>query len=73
MITDTMRALLLEKENYQTKIFEFVSNEHTRKNVMLVGKKSTKKSDTKLIDTKIDKLKADFGIKEHYLEKLIND
>ncbi len=71
MLTDTIRALLLEKENYQTKIFEFVSNEHTRKNVMLVGKKSTKKTNTELIHTKIEKLKADFGVTEHYLEKLL--
>jgi len=73
MLTDTMRALLLEKENYQTKIFEFVSNEHTRKNVMLVGKKSIKKTDTNLIDSKIKKLKNDFGFTEHYLEKLIKN
>ena len=71
MVTDTMRALLLEKENYQTKIFEFVSNEHTRKNVMLVGKKSSKKNDVKLISTKINSLKKDFCIEEHYLEKLL--
>ena len=73
MVTDTMRALLLEKENYQTKIFEFVSNEHTRKNVMLVGKKSSKKNNVKLISNKISSLKKNFGIKEHYLEKLVNN
>jgi hypothetical protein len=71
MVTDTMRALLLEKENYQTKIFEFVSNEHTRKNVMLVGKKSSKKNDTELINSKINKIKEEFGVEEHYLEKLL--
>ena len=70
MVTDTMRALLLEKENYQTKIFEFVSNEHTRKNVMLVGKKSSKKNDIALIESKLKQIKADFGITEHYLERL---
>lgn len=71
MVTDTIRALLLEEQNYQTKIFEFVSNEHTRKNVMLVGKKSSKNIDSKLISTKIDSLKNNFGIKEHYLENLL--
>jgi len=73
MVTDTMRALLLEKENYQTKIFEFVSNEHTRKNVMLVGKKSSKKNNTELISSKIEKIKEEFGVTEHYLEKLIDN
>jgi len=71
MLTDTMRALLLERENYNTKIFEFVSNEHTRKNVMLVGKKSSKNNDSKRIEDKIDKLKSNFGVTEHYLEKLL--
>ncbi len=71
MLTDTMRALFLEEKNYQTKIFEFVSNEHTRKNVMLVGKKSKKNMNSKLVSEKIDQLKKEFGVKEHYLEKLL--
>lgn len=71
MVTDTIRALLLEKENYNTKIFEFVSNEHTRKNVMLVGTRSSKKVNKKPIEDKIKSLKANFGIEEHYLEKLL--
>jgi len=71
MVTDTIRALILEKENYNTKIFEFISNEHTRKNVMLVGTKSTKKVEVDLIEKKISELKSDFGVTEHYLEKLI--
>jgi len=71
MLTDTLRALYLEENNYQTNIFEFVSNEHTRKNVMLVGKKSNKKMDTKQVQSKIKDLKNEFGVKEHYLEKLL--
>ena len=39
MVTDGIRALLMEYEGYQSKIFEFISNEHTRKNVMLIGKR----------------------------------
>jgi SAM-dependent methyltransferase len=68
MVTDTLRALILEKKNYQTKIFEFVSNEHTRKNILLVGTKSSKENDLTLLDTKIESLKDTFGIKKHYLE-----
>lgn len=71
MLTDTLRALLLEKEQYSTKIFEFVSNEHTRKNVMLIGEKTSKNIDSTLIDSKIKKLKKEFGVTEHYLERLI--
>ncbi|MDO6803507.1 SAM-dependent methyltransferase [Wenyingzhuangia sp. 1_MG-2023] len=69
MITDTIRALILEKHQYNTKVFEFISNEHTRKNVMLVGSKTTRKSDTKEINEKIKGLKDQYHIDFHYLEK----
>lgn len=69
MITDTIRALIMEKKQYETKVFEFISNEHTRKNVMLVGIKSSKKVDEGLLNEKINSLKKEFGIEFHYLEK----
>lgn len=71
MITDTIRALILEKHQYTTKVFEFISNEHTRKNVMLVGSKNNKKVDTKEINTKIKDLKNQYHIDFHYLEKQV--
>lgn len=71
MVTDTIRALILEKYNYNTKVFEFISNEHTRKNVMLIGSKSNKKKDSKAIDDKIAELKSLYHIEEHYLETLL--
>lgn len=69
MITDTIRALILEKHQYTTKVFEFISNEHTRKNVMLVGSKHHKKVGTKEINQKIKELKGQYKIDFHYLEK----
>lgn len=71
MVTDTIRALILEKHNYNTKVFEFISNEHTRKNVMLVGTKSSKKVDTSKAEDKIAALKNAYQIEEHYLETLL--
>jgi len=71
MVTDTIRALILEKNNYQTKIFEFVSNEHTSKNVLLVGSKSKQSVDTEALDEKITSLKQEYGIEYHYLEKVV--
>lgn len=35
--TDALRALLLEWAGYRTKVFEFVSTEHTPKNVMIAA------------------------------------
>jgi len=39
MVTDTMRALLLEIAGYDTKVFEFIGGEHTAKNVMITAVK----------------------------------
>jgi hypothetical protein len=71
MATDTIRALIMEKNNYETKVFEFVSNEHTRKNIMLAGIRSQKKADKKNIDEEISSIKKEYGIEFHYLEKAI--
>lgn len=71
MVTDTIRALILEKNNYNTKVFEFISNEHTRKNVMLVGTKSSKKVDIEKAESKISELKEAYQIENHYLETLL--
>ncbi|MBS9774208.1 MAG: SAM-dependent methyltransferase [Tenacibaculum sp.] len=71
MVTDTIRALILEKKGYNTKIFEFISNEHTRKNIMLVGSKSNKIKDVELINKKITGLKEIYKIENHYLETLV--
>lgn len=72
MVTDTMRALIMEQHQYNTKIFEFISNEHTRKNVMLVGTKSNKKPDNRSISEKIEAIKKDYNIEYHYLEKVLD-
>ena len=39
-VTDALRAMLLEWAGYQTKVFEFVSTEHTAKNLMIAAIKS---------------------------------
>ncbi|MCB9345844.1 MAG: SAM-dependent methyltransferase [Lewinellaceae bacterium] len=74
LITDGIRALLLESEGYQTKVFEFVSTEHTAKNVMITAVKSGKAVDKrreKSLD-QIESIKSGFGIKKHYLETLLS-
>ena len=73
MVTDTIRALILEKNQYNTKVFEFISNEHTRKNVMLVGQKSSKKVDEISIAEKIESIKKEYNIEYHYLEKVLTN
>ncbi|MCF3648541.1 class I SAM-dependent methyltransferase [Synoicihabitans lomoniglobus] len=36
-VTDALRALLLEAAGFETKVFEFISTEHTAKNLMLAA------------------------------------
>ncbi|HXA79789.1 MAG TPA: SAM-dependent methyltransferase [Opitutaceae bacterium] len=43
--TDALRALLLEWAGYRTKVFEFISTDHTAKNVMIVAEKSAAPGD----------------------------
>ena len=72
MITDTIRALILEYFGYKTQIMEFIEMEHTPKNVLLVGKRSEKAVDRKSILMKINELKNQYGISQHYLETLLD-
>jgi len=74
IITDSIRALLMEAFGYKTNVFEFISTEHTLKNVMIVGEKTTHENPNKqqILD-KISSIKQIFGIKEHSLERLLQD
>lgn len=71
MVTDGIRALILEYNGYATKIFEFISDAHTPKNVMIVGEKKIISEPEKLaVLDKIIAAKKYFGINQHYLETL---
>ncbi len=74
IVTDGIRALLLEAEGYKTNVFEFISTEHTAKNVMITALRSPRKladgTRTAALE-KVAALKVGFGIGEHYLEKLL--
>lgn len=70
MITDTIRALIMEYFGYKTQIMEFIEMEHTPKNVLLVGRKTDVVSDKKLIMSQIQDIKKHYGIQYHYLERI---
>ena len=71
MITDTIRALVLEYFGYKTQVMEFIEMEHTPKNVLLVGRKIAKEPKNAEIMQQIQDLKHQYGIKEHYLERIL--
>ena len=72
MVTDGIRALILEYFGYKTKVFEFISDAHTPKNVLVVGIKGkiNPKKQAEIL-TKIEDTKAYFGIGHHHLERLL--
>jgi hypothetical protein len=72
MVTDALRALLLELNGYRTKVFEFVSDAHTPKNNLIVAEKDSRAGrDRDAILKQIAETKAMFGIERHYLEGLL--
>lgn len=72
MVTDGLRALILEYYGYKTKVFEFISDAHTPKNVMITGirNRDIEAKDEKILQ-KIKDSKARFSIQYHHLEKLM--
>jgi len=73
MVTDGIRALILEYFGYTTKVIEFISDAHTHKNVMIVGvKNSQKESNQAAIKQKIMDIKSYFGIGYHHLENIVD-
>ena len=68
LLTDGLRALILEYHGYQTKVFEFISQEHTRKNVMIIAEKGKKNPAARQA---FEDVKSLYGITFHYLEKIL--
>ncbi|AIG05233.1 methyltransferase [Pseudomonas fluorescens] len=71
MLTDSLRALFLEACGYETKVFEFISLDHTNKNKMILAVKRAEPSDNAQLLEKIRELKAFYQISEHCLETLL--
>jgi SAM-dependent methyltransferase len=72
MVTDGIRAMILEYFGYKTKVFEFISDAHTPKNVMIVGIRSNKPLEpNEQLLQKIKASKAYFGIGYHHLERIM--
>lgn len=71
MVTDGIRALIMEHFGYKTKIMEFNSDVHTPKNILVVGVKQKETEVEKAaVLAKIKEIKGYFGIGYHHLERL---
>ncbi len=71
IVTDTIRALILRAYGYQTHVMEFISTDHTPKNLLITAIKESDPSEPlQNYMEEIEALKALYGISEHQLEKL---
>ena len=71
MLTDGLRALLLDAAGYDTQVFEFISLEHTNKNKMILAVKRSKPRSSEEVVQQIRDIKAFYGIREQALESLL--
>lgn len=70
--TDALRALLLEWAGYETKVFEFISTEHTAKNVMIAATKRAQPDDAARRETRAQTIRefaAFYGVKSQALAR----
>ena len=74
MVTDGMRGELLELSGYKVNLFEFISDTHTPKNVMITAVRHAV-SDKRIAALRgsIESTKAQFGIGRHHLETALAD
>jgi hypothetical protein len=68
-LTDSLRVLLLESVGYQAKLFEFISLEHTAKNVMITARKTGKPNQESTLALK--RLKEKFKLTDFYLDRAL--
>ena len=74
MLTDTLRALLLQAEGYDTQVFEFISPEHTGKNKMVLAIRRAQPlpaAQRAALRAQVAELKAFYGVREQALETLL--
>lgn len=69
-VTDALRALLLEWAGYRTKVFEFISTEHTAKNLMIAATKVGPGHSPKTGEA-ISAFAHFYGIKTQHLARLL--
>ena len=70
-VTDALRAELLEWSGCRTKVFEFVSTEHTAKNLMIAAIRRDPRGDPVRADA-IRALATFYGIRHHRLATLLD-
>ena len=72
MLTDQIRAEILEIYGYQTQVFEFVNSEHTPKNLMITAvKKRDSAASIPGAWAEVEALMQTYGVEYHHLQRLL--
>ena len=74
MLTDALRALLLQAEGYDAQVFEFISPEHTGKNKMVLAVRRAappSAAQRNALWAKVADLKAFYGVTAQTLDRLL--
>jgi hypothetical protein len=73
ILTDGVRALLLELHGYNASVFEFISPEHTGKNLMIAAHRRERPRDPGPLREKLHALLESYGIREQRLARLLGE
>jgi len=73
IVTDGLRALVLEIHGYAAKIFEFISPEETSKNLMLSAHRRARPEDPEPLRKKLQELMTFYGIRHQRLFTLLEN
>ncbi len=71
MLTDGLRALMLDACGYDTQVFEFIALEHTNKNKMILAVKRQAAGNAGEAWRQVEEIKSYYGVREHCLETLL--
>lgn len=73
VITDALRALLLEIHGYSARVFEFISHEHTGKNLMIAAEKLPSPRDPAPLREQLHGLLGFYDISSQRLANLLGE
>jgi len=73
IVTDGLRALLLEMHGYRASVFEFISPEETSKNLMLAAQRRAQSVDTIPLRAQFRALMEFYGLREQRLATLLGE
>ena len=73
IVTDAVRALLLEIHGYKASVFEFISPEHTGKNLMIAAHRRAEPPDPAPMRERLRELLAFHGIREQRLARKLGE